>query len=320
LKNNSKKIKYFIISIIKEFQKKNKKAYETSIRTILRGSDGPVANQFEHLPAHGKFANLTKTNYLKALNELLEENIIVKITNDKKTNHYYKTLSKGCLDTRLFFDDLFELPPGKVQVDNKQINDYYPTRDPRDSKTVSKKGVLYFETITSKNNEIIYESSYEKELIEDLSNCDYLKHVIEQPTKVMISSKGFYTPDFLIQTYHNHFIFLEIKLLPLLTNYSVLKKHNKLKSYAESNDMKAVLVTKHDNKWLTLKQIKDRKTNEHLEREILNIINQKCEFTFNDYKEVEKIIVFDEIDFHNVILNNNLVKKGSFNNFIITTK
>jgi hypothetical protein len=318
---NDKKtsLKYFIINLIEEMDKKNIKAYDKSMGTILKGKEGPIANEFKNSMSFGKAPDLSKQFFEENMNDLIDEGLITKM-HSLRGKVYYKKLSKSFISNRDFLNKLFDIPNYyNNDRTNDTIDDYFPQRNPTKSDVFSKTGEIEIETLSHKNKTVEYESEVEKMLITNLVDSEYIKDIVEQP---VVLSKGknndrHYIPDFLIQTYHNHLIIIEVKCLDEMTTNSVLNNYKLLEKFAFENDMIPAMVTYHVNQWLSLKNLSDMKTNIVLESRILNHIHKNNKITNEEYKEIIKNVECNDLDIHHIILKNNLKKKGKWDCFYI---
>ena len=313
-------LEYFTLILMMDMMKKGVRCYITSMLTILKGKQGPVADQFKDSHAYKKFVTLTRDELVHTLESLHVEGIVSRMYSPSKKIYYIKLMTVYA-DLRVWFNRIFGIPNENSEgLDENLIKGYIPQRSPVNSDTFSEKGTIEIELFHGVTKTIQYESSLEKMFIDDMNHYEYIKDIIEQP---MMISRGknkdkSYTPDFLIQTYHDHQILIEIKPLNEMTTYSVLKNYDLLKNYAYEHNMAHGLITFHEKQWITLSEIENRKTNIELETYVLSRIDKYNEFKNTDYEEAKKSIKCKDLDIHHIILKNKLKKKGKWDNFYIT--
>ncbi|HPG43609.1 MAG TPA: hypothetical protein PLJ98_07395 [Acholeplasmataceae bacterium] len=315
---DKKTLKYFIINLLDDMKRMGDRSYSRSMRTILKGSSGPVADKFQDSTAYGKAPYITMDELREVMDELVyTSEVIQMMTSSGKI--YYLKLSSAYVDDRLLFNELFGVPQEFNTDSLTDELDYYPSRNPMDYDAYSEKGSIDVKTINGTNKSIQYESSIERKLIDKLIEIEYVKDIVEQPIEIPkgINGDKHYTPDLLIKTYHNYNVLIEVKSYDEMTTYSVLRNYESLKNYAYQNEMLPALVTLSEKHWISLKDIKNAPTNIHLETLVLDKIHRYGKITDKEYKEIIQKIDVGAIDIHHIIVKNNLKKKGKWDNYYI---
>jgi hypothetical protein len=292
-------------------EKKQVKAYVKSMNSVLKGKNGPVSDLFKDSLSYSKAPEMNSTQFDDIMENLINSALVTRLISTSN-KIYFKKLTRNYAQNRLVFNEIIGLPNyfnETNQID--AIYDHFKQRTPMNSDAYSEKGKKTISTITDQNKEIEYESSLEEKLIDDLEEFEYIKDIVEQPVDLLKGKYGdrHYIPDFLILTYHNHKALIEVKTLNEMTTYSVLKNFDLLTKYAYENDIEPVMLTNHDNKWISLRDIKNMKTNKALESEILNLINKNGKIEDDEYKQIYQKIDCNELDIHHIILKHNLKKK-----------
>jgi hypothetical protein len=314
-------LKYFILSLLEDMQRQGKRAYVRTMNTILKGGTGPNADLFKGSAAYGKAPFLTRGEFYEIMDELVDASVIAQmIANNGKV--YYQKLSNIFVEDRRAFNKLFGVPDEyNTSTDCDDLDHYYPQRSPTEEDGYSVKGTIEIETLLFAEKPVEYESSIERELIEKLSEIEYIKDIVEQPVRIQRGKNGdkYYTPDLLIKTYHNHQVLIEVKNADDMTTHSVLRKYRLLEQYAYENQMIPTMITLSQNnkQWVSLRDIENATTNIHLETLILDKINHNSKVTAQEYKEMLQVIPCDTIDIHHIILKNNLKKKGMYDKYDI---
>lgn len=315
----NKKIKYHILELIKEFEVNGDLPYPVSMRSVLKGiTNGAVSGKYIDSKSFGVFPYLSHENLREVTSEMLEETSIIAVENVRKRKSYFKIADVDYADLRNNFDKIFGLEPGVYKSYSDIINNFAPVRDLDESEASSKSGFTDLELLYG-NKKVGYESGLELDFINDLANSGYIKDIIEQPYKLNYgkNNKKKYTIDYLIQTYHNHLILVEVKDLKDLSIKNVLYKYFKLKEIMEKHDIKTHLLTRFEDEWITYEDLLKTDVNEKLEDFMLNRLIEKRSFDISDKKEARLHIDFNELDFQQTIIKNNLKRTGKFDNFVI---
>lgn len=79
-----------ILFLLGEFMIKSMNAYYITMRTVLRGSEGPNANFFKDSRVYGKYPELTNEEYEESINYLLDTKRIIKNKQDNGKIYFLK--------------------------------------------------------------------------------------------------------------------------------------------------------------------------------------------------------------------------------------
>ena len=319
--NKNINIKYLILTLIDDMNKKGSRAYQRTMNTVLKGRQGPGADNYIDSVAYGTLPDLSIDTFNEEIEKLASESKIAIMTSQSKRVYYIK-LSDAYVEDRIKFNDLFGIT-NDINYNDLRNNDKlyeYGQQRSIDSNSEFDSGSMSIETIDGIKKEVEYESSLERKLMNELSEVEYMKDIVVQPVTIPRGKYGDkkYFPDMLVLSYHNHMILIEVKCLSEMTTDSVLNKYRVLEKYAYDHDMKPVMITHHINRWITLNDIKNRATNRLLEQKVMDKIENNERITNEEYKSICKDIHCDELDIHHIILKNHLKKKGRYNNFYIT--
>lgn len=306
-----------ILKLIDDFNRKERIAYFTSMRTVLRGNEGPIADEFIDSIVYGKYPYLNNEDYKNALIILEERN---EIQYNKKENgkEYYKNTS----DKNYFIDELdrlFGISNTNIESDDISYYTFYQKRDIDDfeNSNIGKSLMYLIDNIVL----IDYESPEEQKFLEYINKSNYIKSIIAQPG---IDDESFYkgkkyTPDFLIETYHDQLVFVEVKPYNEISRKAVLDKLKHVENFfKDKENVHVCMVFRYDNKWHSLHTLKDFPLNLDLEVEVKKKLKSIGVFTDIDLNNLKEKIYINDIDIHKIIIENNFKRVKTYSKIEVT--
>ncbi|MCD4827448.1 MAG: Tn7 transposase TnsA N-terminal domain-containing protein [Acholeplasmataceae bacterium] len=313
------KIETALLKLVYKMEENKHKAYFTSMRTILRGRPGPISDLYEDQIFYGTHLDLTNNELRYTLDSLIHKGEILR-RNSNNRKEFYIPFSHTYAEERVYLDKVFQIDIDSDQFYEDELDQFDDVRDVTMAETISKKTRLLIKT-PLKTREVQCESSLEEEFVEDLNEYEYIKDICSQPLIIRRGKNQTkeYTPDFVILTYNNNVVLIEIKTLNEMTRRINLSKYKDLKRKAEEEGYCFSMLTKHNKKWISLEQLKVMNYDLVLESTILHALEMNQVFTHEEYMEyVHNHPDLGETDIHTIILKNNLVKRKMWNNMDLT--
>ncbi|MBN3489917.1 hypothetical protein JV173_00170 [Acholeplasma equirhinis] len=307
-----------LLKLLDDFERLGEKAYFKSIRTVLRGGRGERADLFLQSRAFNQAPSITAYELEDLLNRLFYQKKIIILKNESNGRLYYRRTHPDHIDGLICFDQLLGINTKPYDQIDETLFKGLPMRGLESSTVTSNKQFIDCNTLLGVET-IFTESELEKEFIQEISKIQYAIRIKEQPRTIAYTSNGrIYTPDFLIQTYQNRLVYVEVKAYNEMTVYKNLLKLEELKEQTILEDAGVVMISKYKNEWINLEDIRSLTMNQELETEVLKNLNKKNKFTKQDLDALKGKIDFEELDIHKIILHHNLKRNFAFYKFEIT--
>ena len=145
--------------------------------------------------------------------------------------------------------------------------------------------------IINKNKKgVTYDSPYEKEIIEDLDGCGFVKKIktqsliINYKSKVSIKTKKYY-PDIQVLLEDGRFVLIEVKPFKEMVNNHNIMKHEALEKYCRKNRYGFAIV---DYDYYSFEDLKKEKVSREIQDKFINFVKRKKEVTFDECSTFKK--------------------------------
>lgn len=158
--------------------------------------------------------------------------------------------------------------------------------------------------IIKSDNEIICDSSYEKEILEKLDKCNCVKKIKTQSLEIKYNRKSKnkekkYIPDIQVLLNDGSMVIIEIKRKDEMVNISNILKYNALKVFCEENGFGYTMI---DKDYYSFEDICKIKIDKVKEKKFIDYVKNKKKITYEEcksfirsnrikYKELYKIIL-----------------------------
>lgn len=138
--------------------------------------------------------------------------------------------------------------------------------------------------------EITYDSPYEKEIIEDLDGCSFVKKIKTQSLVISFQSKSShkvrkYYPDLQVLLVDGRMVLIEVKPFKEMVNKHNLLKHEALKKYCKKNRYGYAIL---DYDYYSFEDLKKEKVSIFIQNKFIKFVKRKREVTFDECDSFKK--------------------------------
>ena len=145
-------------------------------------------------------------------------------------------------------------------------------------------------TIKKNKNGVTYDSPYEREIIEDLDDCTFVKKIKTQSLIITYKSKLFrktkkYYPDIQILLDDGRIAIIEVKPFKEMVNKHNIMKHEALEKYCKKNRYGYAIF---DYEYYSFEDLKKEKVSTQIQSKFINFVKKKKEVTFNECNNFKK--------------------------------
>lgn len=137
---------------------------------------------------------------------------------------------------------------------------------------------------------VTYDSPYEKKVLEDLDQCDFIKQIKTQsliiPYKSKIGNRMHkYFPDIQILTKENELIIIEVKSYKGMVTKKNIHKHEVLNDYCKEHKYGYAIVNKN---WYSFEDLKKEIVSDNVIEKFIEFVDKKGRVTFSECKEFKE--------------------------------
>ena len=172
-----------------------------------------------------------------------------------------------------------------------------------------------------RGHDVEYESGLEKEILEKLKECDFVKDIKTQSLVIDYEYNGVinkYYPDFQILTKDNRLIVLEVKPIFNMFNNFVIAKYDALKKYCITNGYGYLMMGKDYKCYETINKLA---INRSVVDSFAKLVREKGRLSFSQYNEFRKGYKLTTDEMYKVVLDNiNILEYGTKPVFYIKYK
>ena len=138
--------------------------------------------------------------------------------------------------------------------------------------------------IEKNKNGVTYDSPYEKEILEDLDQCSFVKKIKTQSLIIYYKSKlssktKKYYHDIQLLLEDGRFVIVEVKPFKEMVNHHNIIKHEALDRYCKKNRYGYTIV---DYDYYSFEDLKKEKVSRDIQNKFIRFVKRKKEVTFDD--------------------------------------
>jgi len=153
--------------------------------------------------------------------------------------------------------------------------------------------------------EVLYDSPYEKKILEDLDKCDFVKKIktqsliIEYSPNIKIRK---YYPDIELLLNDDSILIIEVKPFKEMVNKHNLQKHNALEEYCKEKGFGFAIL---DQDYYSFEDLKKEKVPLLVQMKFIRFVKSKGEVSFEECSEFKKKNNITDYQICKIILSNN---------------